>query len=152
MPIIVARIDPRADKEDVVHLVREYFEWQKIPFESKNFEQELNNRLTDLKQRNGIILAKEDGKVVGVGFYTIFKNFLGQDECFFHKIITSKADSFKKGIEEPIFREMMKYIKSIFGIGKFMFRSFESDMAYVSLLMKLGIKKTPDTLYEKKIE
>ncbi|OLS13300.1 MAG: hypothetical protein RBG13Loki_3083 [Promethearchaeota archaeon CR_4] len=152
MPIVVTRIDPRADKEDVVRLTREYFEWQKLPFDSHNFELELNNRLTDLKHRNGIILAKEDGKVVGVGFYTIFKNFLGHDECFFHKIITNKADSFKKGIEESIIRELMKYVKSIFGIAKFMFRSFESDMAYVSLLMKLGIKKTTDTLYEKKIE
>ncbi len=152
MPITIARIDPRADKDDILHLTQEYFEWQKHPFDTKNFEVELNNRLADLKKRNGIILAKEDGKLVGLGFFTTYKNFLNVEECVFHKIITRKEDSFKKGIEEAIFRELMKYVKNIFGITKFTLRSFESDLAYVNLLMKLGIKKTPDTLYEKVID
>ncbi len=151
MPITITRIDPRADKDDILHLTQEYFAWQKLPFDLKNFEQELNNRLGDLKKRNGIILVKEDGKLVGVGFFTPYKNYLNVDECVFHKPITRKEDSFKKGIEEAIFREMMKYAKSIFGISKFTFRSSESDLAYVNLLMKLGIKKAPDTLYEHSI-
>ncbi len=148
MPIAIVRIDPRADKDDILHLTQEYFEWQKLPFDLKNFEVELNNRIADLKKRNGIILVKEDGKLVGVGFFTTYKNYLNQDECVFHKPITRKEDSFKKGIEEAIFRELMKYAKSIFGINKFTFRSSESDLAWVNLLMKLGIKKIPDTLYE----
>ncbi len=151
MPITIARIDPRADKDDILHLTQEFFEWQKIPFDSKNFEHELDNRLADLKKRNGIILVKEDGKTVGVGFFTTYKNYLNIDECVFHKPITRKEDSFKKGIEEAIFRELMKYVKSIFGITKFTFRSSESDLAWVNLLMKLGIKKIPDTLYEHSI-
>jgi RimJ/RimL family protein N-acetyltransferase len=152
MPITITRIDPRADKDDVLHLTQEYYAWQKLPFDLKHFELELNNRIADLKQRNGIILAKEDGKLVGLGFFTVYKNFLNQDECVIHKMITRKEDSFKKGIEEAIFRELMKYVKNIFGITKFTFRSFESDMAYVNMLMKLGIKKASDTLYEKVIE
>ncbi len=151
MPITITRIDPRADKDDILHLTQAYFEWQKLPYDPKNFELELSNRLADLKKRNGIILVKEEGKLVGIGFFTVYKNFLNVDECVFHKPMTRKEDSFKKGIEEAIFREMMKYAKSIFGISKFTFRSSESDLAWVNLLMKLGIKKIPDTLYEHSI-
>ncbi|HMF31376.1 MAG TPA: hypothetical protein VKK79_08185 [Candidatus Lokiarchaeia archaeon] len=148
----ICRVDPRLDKEAMIHLTREFCEWSKVPFDAKTFETELNTRLLDLKKRNAIVLAKEDEELVGIGFFTIFKTHLGQDECIFHKVITSKANSFKKGIEEAIIREMMKYAKNTLKIAKFQLNCPDADSGYRNLLMKLGITKSANLLYEKVIE
>jgi hypothetical protein len=148
----ICRVDPRLDKDSMIHLTREFCEWSKIPFDSKVFETELNTRLLDLKKRNAIVLAKEDDELVGIGFFTIWKNHLGQDQCVFHKVITSKANSFKKGIEESIIRELMKYAKNTLKIAIFQLNCPDSDAGYRNLLMKLGITKSANLLYEKVID
>jgi|SRR5271157_4125514 len=152
MTIEIRRMDPRLDKEEVFRLVRLFCEENRVSFDSKAFEVELNTRLLDLKKRNAIVLAKEDEELVGIGFFTIFKTHLGQDECIFHKVITSKANSFKKGIEEAIIREMMKYAKNTLKIAKFQLNCPDADSGYRNLLMKLGITKSANLLYEKVIE
>ena len=47
-------------------------------------------------------MAKEDGKIVGWGTYTILRDYLGNDRTIIHQVLTKKEDSYKKGIEEMI--------------------------------------------------
>jgi hypothetical protein len=65
--------------------------------------------------------------------------------------MTYKEDSFKKGIEEKIIRELQLYIKRSLKIDKVYFISPDSDGAKRSLFLKLGVKKSPNFWYEHEI-
>jgi hypothetical protein len=150
--IIIDRYDPRVDKEALKELfkdfiaVRSYFfsHWDK-------FEKELNRRSLDLQYRNSMVVAKEDGKIVGFGTYTSFKDYLGNDRVLIHQVMTKKVDSFKKGIEEKIIRELQLYIKRSLKLDKVYFICPDSDGALRSLFMKLGVKKSRYFWYENEI-
>ncbi|MHA2266363.1 MAG: hypothetical protein ACXAB8_01055, partial [Promethearchaeota archaeon] len=128
--IIVDRYDPRADKDALKELfinfiaIKSYFfsTWEK-------FEEELNRRTLDLQYRNSMVVAKEDGKIVGFGTYTLFRDYLGNDRVLIHQILTKKEDSFKKGIEEMIIREIQLYIKRTLKIDKVYFICPDGDGA-----------------------
>jgi hypothetical protein len=150
--IIIERYDPRIDK----HALKEIFEdfiknkshffshWQK-------FEQELNKRVLDLQYRNSMVVAKEEGKVVGWGTYTLFKDYLGNDRAIIHQILTKKEDSYKKGIEEKLIREIQLYIKRTLKLDNVYFICPDSDGALRSVLLKIGAKKSKYIWYENEI-
>jgi len=62
--------------------------------------------------------------------------------------MTKKEDSYKRSIEERIIRELMKYVKNTLKINKIYIYCRDSDSALRSLLLKLGIKKSKEVLYE----
>ncbi len=95
-----------------------------------------------------MVVAKEDGKIVGFGTYTLFRDYLGNDRVLIHQIMTKKDDSFKKGIEEKIIRELQLYIKRSLKIDKVYFICPDSDGALRSLFLKLGVKKSRYIWYE----
>ena len=105
--IIIDRYDPRSDKEALKEIFLDFIEHKSYFFSHwQKFEEELNRRTLDLQYRNSMVVAKEDGKVVGFGTYTLFRDYLGNDRVLIHQILTKKEDSFKKGIEESVIREI----------------------------------------------
>lgn len=149
----VERYDPRKDKEALTDLFNDFIQ-SKSYFTSNwnNFEDELNKRLLNLQYRNSMVMVKEDDKMVGWGTYTIFRDYLGNDRVLIHQVLTRKEDSFKKGIEESILRELMTYIKkTIPEMKKIHVICPDSNGSMRSLLMKLGLKKSEYIWYEKEI-
>lgn len=145
----ITRYDPRKDKEALNELFNDFIK-NKSYFSSNwnKFEYELNKRLLNLQYRNSMIIAKEGDKLVGWGTYTIFRDYLGNDRVLIHQVLTKKEDSFKKGIEEAIIREIITYIKKTTEIDKFHILGPDSDGSLRSLLLKLGLKKSKFIWYE----
>ncbi|MEE9377597.1 MAG: hypothetical protein V3V33_06135 [Candidatus Lokiarchaeia archaeon] len=147
--IIIDRYDPRMDKEALKEIFTEFISNKSYFFSHwEKFEEELNRRTLDLQYRNSMVLAKEDGKVLGFGTYTQFKDYLGNDRVLIHQVLTRKKDSFKLGIEEKIIRELQLYIKRSLKIDKVYFICPDSDGASRSLFLKLGVKKSRYIWYE----
>ena len=145
----ITRYDPRKDKEALNELFNDFIE-NKSYFSSNwnKFEYELNKRLLNLQYRNSMVIAKEGDKLIGWGTYTIFRDYLGNDRVLIHQVLTKKEDSFKKGIEEAIIREIITYIKKTTEIDKFNILGPDSDSSLRSLLLKLGLKKSKFIWYE----
>ena len=95
-----------------------------------------------------MIIAKEEGKIIGFGIYTVFRDYLGNDRVLIHQILTRKEDSFKKGIEEMVIRELQLYIKRTLKIDKVYFICPDEDGSMKSIFIKLGIKKSKYIWYE----
>jgi len=147
--LIIDRYDPRKDKEELLKIFEDFIENKSYFFSYKErFETELNKRVLDLKYRNSIILARENGTIVGAGFVSVFTDILGNENCFVHQVMTKKEDSYKRSIEERILRELMKYVKTTLKINKISLQCRDSDSALRSLMLKLGIKKSKEVLYE----
>ena len=137
------------DKEALKEIFTEFISNKSYFFSHwEKFEEELNRRTLDLQYRNSMVLAKEDGKVLGFGTYTQFKDYLGNDRVLIHQVLTRKKDSFKLGIEEKIIRELQLYIKRSLKIDKVYFICPDSDGASRSLFLKLGVKKSRYFWYE----
>ena len=150
--IIIDRYDPRSDKEALKELFEDFIENKSYFFSHwDRFEEELNRRSLDLQYRNSMVIAKEDGVLLGFGTYTLFKDYLGNDRVLIHQVLTKKADSFKKGIEEMIIREIQLYIKRTLKMDNVFFICPDSDSALRSLFLKLGINKSKHIWYEHKI-
>jgi L-amino acid N-acyltransferase YncA len=148
----ITRYDPRKDKADLEELVGEY-EYRSIyPINIAKFSKEISQRVLDLKLRNSIVLAKEEEKIIGAGFFTIWTDFLGNTQCVVHDVVVRKADSFKKGIEEAILRELFKYIKQTMKIDKIGLFARKKDSNFQSILMKMKIKKSDLDFYEHSLE
>jgi len=148
----IARYDPRTDKEALKEIFED-FSQNKAYFEAdwKKFEEVLNKRVLDLHFRNAMVVAKEDGKVVGWGTYTPFSDYLGNQRILMHQVLTKKENTFKKGIEEAIVRELQIYIKKTLNMDKVYYICPDSDSNFRSLLMKLSAKKDKLIWYEKEI-
>lgn len=150
--IIIDRYDPRSDKEALKEIFQDFIEhksyfishWQK-------FEEELNKRTLDLQYRNSMVVAKENGRIVGFGTYTLFRDYLGNDRVLIHQILTKKEDSFKKGIEEMVIHEIQLYVKRTLKIDKVYFICPDEDGALRSVVMKIGINKSKFIWYEHEI-
>ena len=147
--IKITRYDPREDKEELENLVKD-FEYRLGEVDLDKFKKELETRLKDLLLRNSMILAKEEGKLVGAGFFSIWKDYLGRQTCVMHDIIVQKENAFKKGIEESIAREMFIYLKKIMKIDAVtIYAKKRGDTNLQSVLMKLSVKKSDWEIYEK---
>lgn len=150
--IIIDRYDPRVDKEELKEIFKDFIENKSYFFSHwDRFEEELNRRSLDLQYRNSMVVAKMDGKIVGFGTYTLFRDYLGNDRVLIHQVLTKKDDSFKKGIEEQIIRELQLYIKRSLKIDKVYFICPDDDGALRSLFLKLSIKKSKYIWYENEI-
>ena len=147
--IIIDRYDPRSDKEALKEIFLDFIEHKSYFFSHwQKFEEELNRRTLDLQYRNSMVVAKDDGKVIGFGTYTLFRDYLGNDRVLIHQILTKKEDSFKKGIEEMIIREIQLYIKRTLKMDKVYFICPDEDGALRSLFLKLGVNKSKNIWYE----
>jgi len=150
--IIIDRYDPRSDKEALKEIFEDFIENKSYFFSHfQKFEEELNKRTLSLQYRNSMVVAKDDGKVVGFGTYTLFRDYLGNDRVLIHQILTKKEDSFKKSIEEMIIREIQLYIKRTLKMDKVYFICPDEDGALRSLFLKLGVKKSKNIWYEHEI-
>ena len=146
------RYDPRLDRDALKELFEDFIE-NKTYFIStwKEFEKELNKRVLDLQYRNSMIIAKEEGVIVGWGTYTLIKDYLGNNRALIHQVLTKKEDSYRKGIEEQIIRELKLYIKRTLNLDKVFIICQDSDSALRNLVMKLGAKKSKNYWYENDI-
>ena len=150
--IIIDRYDPRVDKDALKEIFEDFIENKSYFFSHwAKFEEELDKRTLNLKYRNSMIIAKEEGKIVGFGTYTLFRDYLSNDRVLIHQILTKKENSFKKGIEEQIIREIQLYVKRTLKIDKVNFICQDSDGAQKSIFLKLGIKKSKFEWYEREI-
>ena len=150
--IIIDRFDPRSDKSALKEIFEDFIENKSYFFSHwKIFEEELNRRALDLQYRNSMVVAKDDGKVIGFGTYTLFRDYLGNDRVIIHQVLTKKEDSFKKGIEEKVIREIQLYIKRSLKIDKVYFICPDEDGALRSLFLKLGVNKSKNIWYEHEI-
>ena len=147
--IIVDRYDPRADKESLKDIFTNFIAIKSYFFSTwEKFEEELNRRTLDLQYRNSMVVAKENGNVLGFGTYTLFRDYLGTDRVLIHQILTKKENSFKKGIEEMIIKEIQLYIKRTLKIDKVYFICPDEDRALRSIFLKVGINKSKYIWYE----
>jgi ribosomal protein S18 acetylase RimI-like enzyme len=144
----LVRYDPRKHRDMLKELVQA-FEYRAFePIKPEDFLKELDKRALDLLLRNSIVLAFEEDVLLGAGFFTIWTNHLGQKRCEIHQVIVRKEDSFKKGIEETIMKELLYYVKSAMNISKVYLYCRNSDINFKSLLMKMGIKKQDIEYFE----
>jgi len=150
--IVTDRYDPRLDKESLKDIFEDFIE-NKSYFAStwEEFEKELNKRVLTLATRNSMIVAKEEGKIVGWGTYTLIKDYLGNQRALIHQVLTKKEDSYRKGIEEQIIRELKLYVKRTLNLDKVFLICQDSDSALRNLVMKLGAKKSKNYWYENEI-
>ena len=150
--IVTDRFDPRLDKDAVKEIFEDFIQ-NKSYFVStwQEFEKELNKRVLDLQYRNAMVVAKEDGKIIGWGTYTLIKDYLGNQRALIHQVLTKKEDSYRKGIEEQIIRELKLYVKRTLNLDKVFLICQDSDSALRNLVMKLGAKKSKDYWYENDI-
>jgi len=150
--IVTDRFDPRLDKDAVKEIFEDFIE-NKSYFIStwQEFEKELNKRVLDLQYRNSMIVAKEEGKIVGWGTYTLIKDYLGNQRALIHQVLTKKEDSYRRGIEEQIIRELKLYVKRTLNLDKIFLICQDSDSALRNLVMKLGAKKSKNYWYENDI-
>lgn len=150
--IQIDRYDPRKDKDALKELFEDFIQ-NKTYFKStwKQFEEELNKRVLDLQYRNAMVIAREDDNLIGWGTFTVFRDYLGNDRAIIHQIMTKKPDSFKKGIEELIIRELENYLINTIKINKYFIICPDSDGSLRSLLMKIGPKKSTHIWYEKEL-
>jgi len=147
--IVIDRYDPRSDKDALKEIFEDFMENKTYFFSHwQRFEQELNRRALDLQYRNSMVVAKDEGRIVGWGTYTLFKDYLGNDRAVIHQVMTKKDDSYKKGIEEIIIKELQLYIKKTLKLDKVYFICPDSDGALRSIFMKLGVKKSKFIWYE----
>ncbi len=148
----ISRYDPRKDKDALKELFDDFIT-NKSYYESswEKFEEVLNKRAKDLQFRNSMVIAKEGDNIVGWGTFSVFKDYLGNERVMVHQVLTKKDDSFKKGIEEAIVRELESYLKNSLNVNKVFYISPDSDSKKRSLLMKLGMKKSKLIWYEKEI-
>jgi len=146
------RYDPRLDRESLQDIFEDFIE-NKSYFIStwKEFEKELNKRVLDLQYRNSMIVAKEEGKIIGWGTYTLIKDYLGNQRALIHQVLTKKGNSYRKGIEEHIIRELKLYIKRTLKLDKVFLICQDSDSGLKNLVMKLGAKKSENYWYENDI-
>jgi len=150
--IVIDRFDPRSDKPALKEIFEDFIETKSYFFSHwKKFEEELNRRALDLQYRNSMVVAKLDGQIVGFGTYTLFRDYLGNDRVLIHQVLTKKEDSFKKGIEEKIIREIQLYIKRTLKMDKVYFICPNEDGALRSLFLKLGVNKSKNIWYEREI-
>ncbi|KKN05493.1 hypothetical protein LCGC14_1086750 [marine sediment metagenome] len=150
--IVIERYDPRMDKNALKEIFKDFIENKSYFFSRwEKFEEELNKRTLDLQYRNSMVVAKEGGKIIGFGTYTLFRDYLGNDRVLIHQILTKKEDSYKKGIEEQIIRELQLYIKRTLKMDKVFFISPDSDGTMKSIFLKLSIKKSKHIWYEREI-
>jgi hypothetical protein len=98
-----------------------------------------------------MIVAKEDGMILGWGTYTLIEDYLGKKRALIHQVLTKREDSYRKGIEEIIIRELQMYIKRSLNLDKVFLICQDSDSALRNLVMKLGAKKSKDYWYETEI-
>jgi len=150
--IVTDRYDPRLDKDEIRQIFEDFIE-NKSYFIStwQEFEKELNKRVLDLQYRNSMVVAKEEGKIVGWGTYTLIKDYLGNNRALIHQVLTKKEDSYRKGIEEQIIRELKLYIKRTLNLDKVFLICQDADSALRNLVMKFGAKKSKDFWYENEI-
>ena len=150
--IVTDRYDPRLDK-DALKEIFEGFIKHKSYFMStwQEFEKELNKRVLDLQYRNAMIVAKEEGKIVGWGTYTLIKDNLGNKRALIHQVLTKKEDSYRRGIEELIVRELKLYVKRTLNLDKIFLICQDTDSGLRNLVMKLGAKKSKNYWYENDI-
>jgi len=150
--ITTDRYDPRIDRDELRAIFDDFIE-NKSYFIStwQEFEKELNKRVLDLQYRNSMVVAKEEGKIVGWGTYTLIKDYLGNNRALIHQVLTKKEDSYRKGIEEQIIRELKLYIKRTLNLDKVFLICQDSDSALRNLVMKLGAKKSKNYWYENDI-
>jgi len=147
--LIIERYDPRVDKDALKEIFEDFIENKSYFFSHwERFEEELNKRTLDLQYRNSMVIAKDDGKIIGFGTYTLFRDYLGNERVLIHQVLTKKENSFRKGIEEQIIRELQLYIKRTLKIDKVYFIYQDTDGAQQSLFLKLGIKKSKYIWYE----
>jgi RimJ/RimL family protein N-acetyltransferase len=146
------RYDPRLDKESLQAIFEDFIQ-NKSYFSStwQEFEKEINKRVLDLQYRNSMIVAKEEGEIVGWGTYTLIEDYLGNKRALIHQVLTKKENSYRKGIEELIIRELKLYIKRTLNLGRVFLICHDSDSALRNLVMKLGAKKSKNYWYENEI-
>jgi len=147
--IVTDRFDPRLDKDAIKEIFEDFIE-NKSYFVStwQEFEKEVNKRVLDLQYRNSMIVAKEEGKIVGWGTYTLIQDYLGNQRALIHQVLTKREDSYRKGIEEQIIRELKLYVKKTLNLDKVFLICQDSDSALRNLVMKLGAKKSKYYWYE----
>lgn len=146
------RYDPRLDRESLQEIFEDFIQ-NKSYFLStwQEFEKELNKRVLDLQYRNSMIVAKEDGVIVGWGTYTLIEDYLGNKRALIHQVLTKRENSYRKGIEETIIRELQVYVKRSLNLDKVFLICQDLDSGLRNLAMKLGAKKSKDYWYETEI-
>ncbi|MBY9012102.1 MAG: hypothetical protein KGD70_06990 [Candidatus Lokiarchaeota archaeon] len=146
------RYDPRLDREQLKEIFEDFIENKSYFISTWNeFEKELNKRVLDLQYRNSMIIAKEEGVIVGWGTYSLIKDYLGNNRALIHQVLTKRENSYRKGIEELIIRELKLYIKRTLNLDKVFIICQDSDSALRNLVMKLGAKKSKNYWYENDI-
>jgi RimJ/RimL family protein N-acetyltransferase len=150
--IVTDRYDPRLERDELKEIFDDFIE-NKSYFIStwQEFEKELNKRVLDLQYRNSMVVAKEEGKIVGWGTYTLIKDYLGNNRALIHQVLTKNKDSYRKGSEEQIIRELKLYIKRTLNLNKVFLICQDSDSALRNLAMKFGAKKSKNYWYENDI-
>lgn len=146
--IKITRFNPRRDMEDLLQLINQ-FDYRVNDIDLDAVKEQIEERNKDLKLRNSMVIAKEDTEIVGAGFFSLWKDFLGKSHCIVHDVVTKKEDAFKKGIEEKILRELFQYLKKTMKIDKvYLFAEKKGDSNLKSVFMKLGIKEGSKQYYE----
>ena len=143
MDLQVKRYDPRKNHNELIALISECLNNIDVAL----LEKTIKERSRDVLERNGMLVVYDGEEVVGAGFYSKAKNFLGEMHCLVHKPIVKAGLEYKNGIEEAVYRELFKYIKGTLGLTNTYLLLAPDDIRGQSQFMKLGIKESKTKYY-----
>jgi len=104
-----------AELEDLGYirtLMSQLYEYYKAPFNEKRFEWGIKRRLTDRLQKEGILVAEKDGKIVGMIVAEMLINPIGVSEGHITAIVTDK-DTRDKGIGKMLINGAITHLREM---------------------------------------
>ena len=104
-----------AELEDLGYirtLMSQLYEYYKAPFNEKRFEWGIKRRLTDRLQKEGILVAEKDGKIVGMIVAEMLINPIGVSEGHITAIVTDK-ETRDKGIGKMLINGAITHLREM---------------------------------------
>ncbi|MHA1131818.1 MAG: GNAT family N-acetyltransferase [Candidatus Helarchaeota archaeon] len=109
---IIVRHAELEDLPTIRTLMIQLYDYYGIPFNEKRFEWGIKRRLTDRLQKEGILIAEDEGKVVGLIVAEILINPIGASEGHITAIVTDK-DVRNKGIGKVLVNESIQHLEEM---------------------------------------
>ena len=109
---IVIRTAELEDLDRIRTLMSQLYEYYGTPFNEKRFEWGIKRRLEDRLQKEGILVAEKNNKIIGLIIAEILINPIGQSEGHITAIVTDK-DSRDKGIGKMLINGAIDHLKDM---------------------------------------
>jgi ribosomal protein S18 acetylase RimI-like enzyme len=109
---IVVRTAELEDLDHIRTLMSQLYEYYHAPFNEKRFEWGIKRRLTDRLQKEGLLVAEKDGKIIGLIVAEMLINPIGVSEGHITAIVTDKENR-DKGIGKMLINGAITHLREM---------------------------------------